>query len=61
MEINLFELSSLWCRTLKTLAVMFLGDDESILLEIPQTSQIQWWHGLKQHGLIISFVSCHVV
>ena len=38
-----------------------LGDDESILLAIPQTSQIQWWHGLKQQGLIIAFVSCHVV
>lgn len=38
-----------------------LGDDESILLAIPQTSQIQWWHGLKQQGLITAFVSCHVV
>lgn len=59
--INLFELSSLLCMTLKILAVMFLGDDESILLAIPQTSQIQRWLGLKQHGLISAFVSCHAV
>lgn len=38
-----------------------LGDDESILLAIPQTSQIQRWHGLKQQGLIFAFVSCQFV
>lgn len=59
--INSFELSLLLCTTIENPCSYVLGDDESILLAIPQTSRIQRWHGLKQQGLIIAFVSCHVV
>lgn len=44
--ISWFELSDKRCAGV-------LGDDESILQAVPQISQIQRWHGLKQQGLCV--------